>query len=206
MAWLSRFYPRGPINLGSNIHPLPPGGTVPGMPGWRWIHTPGHSPGHISLYRESDRCLIVGDAFVTTKQESMICAFTQPQGVHPPPAYYTIDWQLARRSIDALAELEPEIAATGHGKPMHGQILRDQLSLLSRDFDDMGIPQYGRYTREPAIADEDGVHYVPPPVVNPRQATVAASVALVAAALMGYRYTRKYSARRARLRMAALMC
>ena len=35
------------------------------MPGWRWIHTPGHTAGHVSLYRDSDRTLLAGDAFVT---------------------------------------------------------------------------------------------------------------------------------------------
>jgi glyoxylase-like metal-dependent hydrolase (beta-lactamase superfamily II) len=39
------------------------------MPGRRWLHTPGHTAGHVS-FRDHDRCLIVGDAFVTTKQES----------------------------------------------------------------------------------------------------------------------------------------
>lgn len=35
-------------NLGDHVHPLPAG---TGMNGWRWIHTPGHSHGHISLFR-----------------------------------------------------------------------------------------------------------------------------------------------------------
>lgn len=47
------------------------------MKGFRWIHTPGHSPSHISLFREEDGCLIVGDAFVTVKQESLYKVLTQ---------------------------------------------------------------------------------------------------------------------------------
>jgi hypothetical protein len=39
------------------------------MPGWRWMHTPGHTEGHVCLFRNSDRTLIAGDAFTTTKQE-----------------------------------------------------------------------------------------------------------------------------------------
>ena len=42
------------------------------MPGWRWVHTPGHTAGHVSLFRDADRTLIAGDAFVTTKQESAL--------------------------------------------------------------------------------------------------------------------------------------
>ena len=62
------------------------------MQGWRWIFTPGHSPGHISLFRDSDRTLIVGDAFVTTKQESLMSVMTQRMEMHGPPMYFTPDW------------------------------------------------------------------------------------------------------------------
>jgi glyoxylase-like metal-dependent hydrolase (beta-lactamase superfamily II) len=66
MAALARFYPRGPVDVGGRLQPLPEDGTVPGMAGWRWLHTPGHSVGHFSLWRAADRVLIAGDAFVTT--------------------------------------------------------------------------------------------------------------------------------------------
>ena len=67
MARLSPLYPTGPVDVSRWLRPLPEDGSVPGLPGWRWLHTPGHSPGHVSFWRESDRTLIVGDAFVTTK-------------------------------------------------------------------------------------------------------------------------------------------
>ena len=54
------------MNVSGRLRPLPDDGSVPAMPGWRWIHTPGHSVGHISLWREADRALIAGDAIVTT--------------------------------------------------------------------------------------------------------------------------------------------
>src|SRR5207244_5588565 len=86
MARTSPLLPRGPIDLGPRAHALPGDCSVPGLRGWRWIHTPGHSPGHVSFFRESDRCLIAGDAFVTTKQESLTSALTQkPHEVHGPP-------------------------------------------------------------------------------------------------------------------------
>ena len=69
-AWSSFLLPNRGIDLGKRVQPLPADGTVPGLPEWRWIHTPGHSPGHVSLFREQDRTLIPGDAFVTVKQES----------------------------------------------------------------------------------------------------------------------------------------
>ena len=66
MPRLSWMFPRGPIDLGDRVRALPEDGSVPFMPGWRWIHTPGHTAGHVSLFRESDRVLIAGDAFLTT--------------------------------------------------------------------------------------------------------------------------------------------
>src|SRR3954464_4978873 len=48
---LSRLYPRGPIDIGTHFHALPENGDVPHLPDWRYIQTPGHSPGHISLFR-----------------------------------------------------------------------------------------------------------------------------------------------------------
>ena len=55
---------------------LPSDGTVPHLPDFKWIHTPGHTPGHISLFREKDQALIVGDAFVTVKQEYLYKVLT----------------------------------------------------------------------------------------------------------------------------------
>lgn len=145
MALLSFAYPSRAIDLGSRVKPLPEDGSVPGMPGWRWIHTPGHTDGHVSLFRDQDQVLIAGDAFVTTKQESLYAVMTQKEEVHGPPAYFTPDWTAARTSVEALAALRPAIAATGHGTPMRGNELSDGLTALVRDFDDIAVPDRGRY-------------------------------------------------------------
>ena len=168
MAYTCRALPRGPIDVGQRARPLPTDGTVPGMPGWRWVHTPGHAPGHVALFRDTDRFLIAGDAFVTTRQESMTSALTRlPQKVCRPPAYFTQDWQAAKASVRALARLRPEVAATGHGAPMRGQELRDQLDTLAHDFDRVAVPSFGRYVFEPARFDERGTVSYPPPLVEP---------------------------------------
>ena len=86
MSFLSPLYPRGPIDLDGQLRALPADGVVPGMPGWRWVHTPGHTPGHVSLFRESDRVLIAGDAFVTAKQESLVDALLQWDTASAPAA------------------------------------------------------------------------------------------------------------------------
>jgi glyoxylase-like metal-dependent hydrolase (beta-lactamase superfamily II) len=142
MAAMSPLFPRGPFDFRPLMHLLPEDGTVPGMTGWRWIHTPGHTRGHVSLFRDSDGTLIAGDAFVTTKQESVISALTQRPALHGPPAYFTPDWRSAWDSVDLLAELEPEIAATGHGVPMRGPAMREALKTLARDFDRRAVPAF----------------------------------------------------------------
>lgn len=180
MAFLSRLFPRAPIDISGRVFPLPNDGTVPTMPGWRWIHTPGHTEGHVSLFREEDRTLIAGDAFVTTAQESATAVVTRRKVVHRPPAYYTTNWVLARRSIETLARLEPRVAATGHGVPMRGESLRRGLERLLRDWEDISLPEQGRYLDQPAVADDRGVVWVPPPISDPAVRTVA-KVSLAAA-------------------------
>ena len=164
MALASRLYPAGPFDAGPRLQGLPADGAVPGMAGWRWLETPGHSPGHVSLWRDRDRCLIAGDAFVTTKQESMVAALTQRPELHGPPMYFTPDWVAARASVERLAALEPELAITGHGRPIRGSPLRAGLRMLARDWAMLAMPRRGRYVDEPAIADRDGVVSVPPAV------------------------------------------
>jgi glyoxylase-like metal-dependent hydrolase (beta-lactamase superfamily II) len=161
MPLLSPLFPRGPIDVRSRLHSLPNDQSVPGMPGWRWIHTPGHAPGHISLWRESDRTIIAGDAFITTNQESAYAVAAQTPILHGPPAYFTPDWEAARKSVEALAALEPELAVTGHGRAMRGSEMRAALHALVRDFDRIAVPDHGKYVLQPARA-ADGTAYLEP--------------------------------------------
>lgn len=150
IALSSPLYPRGPFDVRPHLGQLPDDGTVPAMPGWRWIATPGHTAGHVSFWRESDRSLIVGDAFVTTRQESVYAALTQLPELNGPPAYYTPDWAGARESVRRLAALEPEIVVTGHGRAMRGPDLRAALHRLADDFDAIAVPEHGRYVNTAA--------------------------------------------------------
>jgi glyoxylase-like metal-dependent hydrolase (beta-lactamase superfamily II) len=150
MALMSFTYPNKAIDLGARVQLLPDDGSVPGMPGWRWIHTPGHTAGHVSLFRDEDRCLIAGDAFVTVQQESLYDVARQEQEVHGPPSYFTPDWTAARRSVEQLAALRPAVAATGHGTPMAGEALTQGLDHLVRTFEETAVPDSGRYVEEQA--------------------------------------------------------
>ncbi|MFN3405613.1 MAG: MBL fold metallo-hydrolase [Cytophagaceae bacterium] len=51
MAYMSWLFPVKPINIKDRVEPLAEGGKVPELPDWGYIHTPGHSPGHISLFQ-----------------------------------------------------------------------------------------------------------------------------------------------------------
>jgi glyoxylase-like metal-dependent hydrolase (beta-lactamase superfamily II) len=164
VAALSWSFPRGPIDLGDSVRPLPEDTTVPGLPGWRWVFTPGHTPGHVALFRDVDRTLIAGDAIVTTKLESAQAVMAQRRELHGPPMYFTSDWTSAAKSVVALAELDPEIVATGHGEPLQGASMRADLHALARDFKRRAVPRHGRYVRRPAEADRNGVVAVPPDV------------------------------------------
>lgn len=184
MARLAATYPRGPIDLRDAVQPLPEDGSVPGMSGWRWVYTPGHAPGHVSLFRDEDRTLIAGDAFVTTKQESAIAVLQQRREVHGPPRYFTPDWGRAKASVERLAALEPETGATGHGVPMRGDGLRRQLQALARDFDELATPRRGRYVDHPAVMDERGVVDLPPARRDRLPMIVAGVAALAIGALL----------------------
>ncbi len=150
MARMASLYPRNPIDLGSRLRQLPDSGTIASLPGWRLIHTPGHTPGHVSLYRESDRVLIAGDAFCTTKQESFLKVALQDPELHGPPAYFTTDWDAARDSVRRLAELRPAIVVPGHGRPMAGPAVESALQQLAERFDEIARPAEGRYVDHPA--------------------------------------------------------
>jgi glyoxylase-like metal-dependent hydrolase (beta-lactamase superfamily II) len=158
MSLLSPLFPRGPVNVARWLHDLPEDGSVPPMPGWRWLHTPGHSAGHVSFWRESDKALLAGDAFITTRQESAYAAAVQSPELHGPPMYYTPDWDKARESVRLLAGLSPESAITGHGRAMRGEEMREALRSLAANFDRIAVPHTGRYVEHPARA-EDGSAY-----------------------------------------------
>jgi glyoxylase-like metal-dependent hydrolase (beta-lactamase superfamily II) len=185
MSMLSILYPKKPIDVGDQIRVLPESGSLPHLPEWLSVFTPGHSPGHISLWRQQDKLLIAGDAFVTTKQESAFSVAIQKRELSGPPKYFTADWIAAAASVKKLRDLQPAIAATGHGKPMYGQELTEGLNYLVTHFDEVAVPSQGRYVNEPAKANKRGVQYVPPEPFNPVLAlSVAGLLAVGIFALM----------------------
>jgi len=163
MSYSSFIFPIGPDDFGDRVSAVPDSGLIPELPGWRIIHTPGHAPGHVSLFRDSDRTLIVGDAFVTTNQNSAVAVAQQKKEIHGPPAYFTCDWEAARQSVQKLMTLNPRAVGTGHGVAVSGLDLELGLSRLSHSFDELSIPSEGRYVRQAAVTDEEGIRDMPAP-------------------------------------------
>lgn len=137
MTLMSPILPRGPVDLSKRLRLIDASdnASLAEMPGWKIVQTPGHTPGHISFFRPSDKTLLVGDAFCTTKPESFFdAAIAQPPELHGPPAYFTSDWSAALQSIRKLAALHPLILAPGHGKPLAGREVEAKLATFAKVF------------------------------------------------------------------------
>lgn len=155
LAAMSSLYPRSWADLSGRVRELPADGSLPTMPGWRWLHTPGHAPGHVSLFRDEDRTLIAGDAFCTTKQESFLAVAQQRPELTGPPAYYTPDWDAARASVEKLAALRPLAVAPGHGQPIAGAQVAADLNKLATHFEEFALPKHGKYVNRPGLETTD---------------------------------------------------
>lgn len=107
-------------SLAGVVRPLGPGGAIPGMDGWAWMHAPGHTPGHVAYVRARDRVVLGGDAILTLEVNTWAGILRQRQGLSGPPWYTTWSRQAAIASIGEIAGLEPTVLATGHGRPLAG--------------------------------------------------------------------------------------
>ena len=89
--------------------------------GFKVIELPGHAPGLIGLFRESDRLALVSDCFYTLDPQT-----TRKNAAHVPHPAFNEDTELARDSIRKLAAREPSAAWAGHADPVTGDV-RTQL-------------------------------------------------------------------------------
>ncbi|MDF2907510.1 MAG: metallo-beta-lactamase superfamily Zn-dependent hydrolase, partial [Herbinix sp.] len=84
--------------------------------------------------------LIVGDAFTTTKQESLLSVLSGRDDVKGPPAYLTTNWKEAKNSIKNLRNLLPVIALPSHGAMLKGNELIEHLDFLVNHFNEEAVP------------------------------------------------------------------
>lgn len=205
MSAMAFMYPKTPINIWQHVQVLPMNENIPCLTGWKYIHTPGHAPGHISLFREEDKVLIAGDAFVTTQQESAYHSLSNKRKLCGPPKYFTTDWQAAEASVRKLVYLHPNTAATGHGAPMRGAELKNALEHLVQNFRKEAVPPRGRYTRQPAVADANGVVFIPESNTNDINKLVWKAFAVSAAVVLGLVFNNKVNTIKRRKRLNETM-
>ena len=82
--------------------------------GFTVLDVPGHSPGHVAFWRESDRVLVAGDVWFNLSLKTL------RYGLRQPPGPFTVDAERNRESMRRLASLEPAVACFGHGPPVTG--------------------------------------------------------------------------------------
>lgn len=94
--------------------------------GFRVIETPGHTPGHISFWRERDGVLILGDVLANCHP------ITQMIGLREPLRRFTLDPARNRESARKIAALHPRLICFGHGPPLRdGDRLRAFIQSLA---------------------------------------------------------------------------
>lgn len=99
--------------LGAQAHPVDRAlGEGDEVAGFTVLDTPGHAPGHVSYWRESDRTLICGDVMWGYNP------FLLSGGVREPYPFVSPDAQRNRISARRLAALEPSLVLFGHGPPL----------------------------------------------------------------------------------------
>ena len=100
--------------------------------GFRVLHFPGHAPGLIGLWRESDRVALVSDV-VYLVDSARLKPLPEGEASVPHPAF-AWNHQEAKRSLRRLAELEPLVVGAGHERPMRGEGLRATLEAAAEKY------------------------------------------------------------------------
>jgi len=101
--------------------------------GFRVIHFPGHAPGLIGLWRESDRLSLVSDVIYLIDSTKMGRALPEGEASVPHPAW-NWDHARAKESIRKLAALEPAVVCSGHDGPLRGENLRPALERAAEKY------------------------------------------------------------------------
>lgn len=95
--------------------------------GFRVLHLPGHAPGLIGLFRDSDRLALVSDCFYTLDPQTGLKGETRV-----PHRAFNLDTEQARDSMRKVAALEPSVAWAGHADPVRGDVRRELEAAAAR--------------------------------------------------------------------------
>jgi glyoxylase-like metal-dependent hydrolase (beta-lactamase superfamily II) len=121
-------------------------------------------PGHVCQFRPEDRVLLAGDALATVDAESFSGMLSRKQKMSRPAMPITSDWDAAKWSVKEMATLRARVLARGHGEPVAGPTVAEELATFAENF---ATPERGRYVGEPARFDELGVAWLPPAPLDP---------------------------------------
>src|SRR3954471_13113231 len=133
VAWVRRLYPfllrrwdGGAVKIAGSV------AEGDEVAGFRVIHFPGHAPGLIGLWRESDRVALVSDT-VYLVDSARLKALPEGEASVPHPAW-AWDHAKAKESVRKLAALDPAVAGTGHEHPLRGENLRETLERAAEKY------------------------------------------------------------------------
>ena len=124
--WLLRRWDGGAVKIAGT---LTEGDEVAGF---RVVEFPGHAPGLIGLWRESDRVALVSD--VVYLIDSARFKRLPPGEASVPHPAWDMNLEQAKESVRKLAALEPAVLCTGHAEPLIGENLRETLELAAEKF------------------------------------------------------------------------
>jgi glyoxylase-like metal-dependent hydrolase (beta-lactamase superfamily II) len=133
VAWIRRLYPfllrrwdGGAVKIDGTV------AEGDEVAGFEVVHFPGHAPGLIGLWRESDRVALVSDTiYLVDSGRLKPLPEGEPSVPHPAWAW---DHQQAKQSVRKLAALEPKIVGAGHEHPLRGENLRPTLEAAAEKY------------------------------------------------------------------------
>jgi hydroxyacylglutathione hydrolase len=111
MSRLTRAWDGGPVQVAGTVS------EGDDVAGFRVVAFPGHAPGMIGLWRESDRLALVSDTVYTLNPQTGLKG--APRVPHRAFNYNT---EQAVASIRKLAEMEPATVWPGHANPVTGDV------------------------------------------------------------------------------------
>jgi hydroxyacylglutathione hydrolase len=133
VAWVRRIYPfllrrwdGGAVKIDGTV------AEGDRVAGFEVLHFPGHAPGLIGLWRESDRVAIVSDV-VYLVDSARLKPLPKGEASVPHPAW-AWDHAKSKESLRRLAALEPRIVCAGHERPLRGENLRATLETAAEKY------------------------------------------------------------------------
>ena len=123
---LLRYWDGGPVEIAGTVS------EGDAVAGFRVVHFPGHAPGLIGLWRESDGVAIVSDTIYVV-DSARLKELPEGEASVPHPAF-AWDHQMAKESVRKLAALKPKVVMSGHGEPLRGEDLGPVLEAAAEKY------------------------------------------------------------------------